>query len=267
MVCLSIVGKIHAAEFYLSPNGNDSNIGSSTAPWKTITHAVESVSPGDTVTLKNGIYAGYVSLSVPNTTWKAENKQQAIVDGGFPPSLLNGSWNNLNNAWDSACTDKWSILLGVHANNITIDGLSIRNSCGRGIIVGDGVANATIKNNHIDWTFSAGFYVNGEASNLHVLDNDMTRISFNDIYSTSLDPDDYNVNTSLHIGGENVIMRGNLIAWGRGEIAANGARNLLFEKNIIVGNKNNMYNGWADGVIVRNNLFWSPESKNNSNTH
>jgi hypothetical protein len=46
-----------------------------------------------------------------------------------------------------------------------------------------------------------------------------------------------------------------------------GARNLLFENNIVVANKNNYYSGWADGVTVRNNFFWNPDAQKNPGTH
>lgn len=270
-------GRADAATYYLSPSGNDNNNGSEQSPWRTISKADTAISSGDTVIFKNGQYSGYVSLDKPNTTWRAENKHQAIIDGGFPPSSLNGSWDNIVTAWNSRCTNigQWSPLLSVQASNIEVDGLFIRNSCGRGMLIGDDVNNATIKNNRIDWTFVSGFYVTGETDNLQVIGNDMTRISFNDEYAHRVagycSPSDpsrrYCVNISIHMSGENMVVRDNLIAWGRGEIAMTGSRNLLFEDNIIVGNKNNFYNGWADGVIVRNNLFWAPDSKNHPGTH
>ena len=42
--------------FYVSPAGSDSNPGSLTSPWKTITHAVLSTNGGDTIFLRGGNY-------------------------------------------------------------------------------------------------------------------------------------------------------------------------------------------------------------------
>jgi hypothetical protein len=270
-----------AATYYLSPSGNDSANGSASGPWKTIKKANTTATSGDIIILKNGVYSGtdqaYQSLSKAGVSWQAENKHQAIIDGNFPPSSLNGTWNNIVTAWDSRCTTigQWAPLLSVQASNISVDGLFMRNSCGRGMLIGDDVNNATIKNNRIDWTFVSGFYVTGETNNLQVIGNDLTRISFNDEYAHRVagycDKNDpsrrYCVNISIHMSGENMVVRDNLIAWGRGEIAMTGSRNLLFEKNIVVGNKNNFYNGWADGVIVRNNIFWAPDSQLHPGTH
>lgn len=263
---------VSAATYYLSPSGNDSNNGSSTSPWKTINKANQTASSGDTIILKNGIYQGtgqaYQALTKAGVTWQAENKHQAIIDGGFGPESLNGDWRNIVTAWNARCTSlgQWSRLMSVQSNNITIDGLFLRNSCGGGILIADDVVNATFKNSKIDWTFIAGFYAAGETTNLQVLGNEMTRISFNDEYK-QYNGEGYGVNISIHMSGENMVVRDNIIAFGRGEIAMTGARNLLFENNVVVANKNNFYNGWADGVIVRNNLFWAPDANKHPGTH
>ena len=44
--------------FYVDPNGSDENDGSQAAPWSTIQHAVDNITPGDTILVQSGIYAG-----------------------------------------------------------------------------------------------------------------------------------------------------------------------------------------------------------------
>lgn len=97
--CLSIIvftlgtSYVSAATYHLSPTGNDTNNGSSTSPWKTINKANQTASSGDTIILKNGIYQGsgqaYQALTKAGVTWQAENKHQAIIDGGFSPESIN----------------------------------------------------------------------------------------------------------------------------------------------------------------------------------
>ncbi len=50
----AIAATVPAAEFHLSPTGNDAWPGSATAPWRTLTRAQASVQPGDVVTLLPG---------------------------------------------------------------------------------------------------------------------------------------------------------------------------------------------------------------------
>ena len=48
-----------AAQYYVSPTGNDAAAGTSAAPWKTLQHAADVVGPGDRVTARTGNYAGF----------------------------------------------------------------------------------------------------------------------------------------------------------------------------------------------------------------
>jgi hypothetical protein len=47
-----------AATYYVATTGNDGNSGSSAKPWKTLQHAVNMVSPGATILVEAGTYAG-----------------------------------------------------------------------------------------------------------------------------------------------------------------------------------------------------------------
>ena len=46
--------------YYVSPTGDDSADGSSSAPWRTLQIAVSHLRPGDTLNVKSGSYAGFV---------------------------------------------------------------------------------------------------------------------------------------------------------------------------------------------------------------
>jgi parallel beta-helix repeat protein len=58
LAVLALAGTASAATFYVATNGNDLNNGSSTAPWATLQHAVETIAPGDTIFVRSGTYAG-----------------------------------------------------------------------------------------------------------------------------------------------------------------------------------------------------------------
>ncbi len=50
--------------YYVSPSGSDTNAGSLASPWKTVQHAVNSVSPGDTIFLRAGTYPEHITISI-----------------------------------------------------------------------------------------------------------------------------------------------------------------------------------------------------------
>ncbi|PYV76328.1 MAG: hypothetical protein DMG96_14475 [Acidobacteria bacterium] len=73
--------------FFVSTTGNDANAGTSTAPWRTIQHAANSVHPGDTVQVMGGVYNE--SVTIPGSgnattgyiTFESALGQTAILDG------------------------------------------------------------------------------------------------------------------------------------------------------------------------------------------
>ena len=60
---ISFCQSASAATYYVSPNGSDSNAGSSSQPFRTVAKGVGIAIAGDTVILKNGTYGneGYLS--------------------------------------------------------------------------------------------------------------------------------------------------------------------------------------------------------------
>jgi hypothetical protein len=265
--------------YYLSPNGNDSANGSAGSPWKTFTKANNTLKSGDTVILKDGVYPGYQKITVSGTTWKAENQHKAILDGGFSPADLQGTWDKFPEKYDSKCTVRfgefpaWTNLLSVSgSSDVIVDGLFLRNSCGRGLLVKSAKSatssNVTIKNNLIDFTFFAGM-LGGKVDNLQIINNTFTRTSFNDQYSRKEGQNgrNYSVNAMNFALGKNGLFKGNTIAWSHGEISVGvGAQGAIVEDNTLVGVKNFMYSNNEQNTIVRNNLFYGLEEKHYPNT-
>jgi len=83
--------EVVAASYYISPNGSDSNNGTSGAPWKTFPFAIPRLQPGDSLILKDGTYtqsnSGFISISGKSGTAtapiaiKAENERRALLSG------------------------------------------------------------------------------------------------------------------------------------------------------------------------------------------
>jgi hypothetical protein len=98
-----------AATYYVSPNGNDSNPGSASQPFRNVSKGVGVARAGDTVILEDGTYGnegrisdktggwyGYaspvkISTAGTSTAWitlKARNKGKAILDCGTTTSVM-----------------------------------------------------------------------------------------------------------------------------------------------------------------------------------
>src|SRR5690348_10475358 len=55
------MARAEGAILYVSTQGSDSNSGSSTQPFQTITHAYSLAAPGDTILVGPGVYTDYTS--------------------------------------------------------------------------------------------------------------------------------------------------------------------------------------------------------------
>jgi len=65
----------HAAEYYVSTNGNDGASGSFANPFLTIQHGVDELLAGDILNIRSGHYHGYVSI----TDLNAASNNPAVV--------------------------------------------------------------------------------------------------------------------------------------------------------------------------------------------
>lgn len=101
---------------YVSPSGNDNNVGTQTQPVKTIQRGINISKPGDTIFVSPGVYRETVSLSINNNSTKPirlyasnDNDKQAIITGSEPSSSL---------LW-KPCSDTGCAMLPVESRNHT----------------------------------------------------------------------------------------------------------------------------------------------------
>lgn len=80
-------GPATAAEFYVSPSGDDGNPGTLAAPWRTVQKAASTVPAGSTVLLRGGIYREKVEVAVSGNAndgpvvFKAHPGEEPVLDG------------------------------------------------------------------------------------------------------------------------------------------------------------------------------------------
>src|SRR4051812_15457489 len=88
-----------AAEFHVSPNGNDANSGAAFATLHTISEAARRAQPGDTVTVHQGIYRERINPPRGGTgenariTYRAAPGESVVIKGS---EVVTG-WQYLSN--------------------------------------------------------------------------------------------------------------------------------------------------------------------------
>ncbi|HUU83151.1 MAG TPA: right-handed parallel beta-helix repeat-containing protein [Phycisphaerae bacterium] len=78
--------RTNGVEYYVAPDGDDSNAGTIDAPWATIQHAAEVLEPGNIVYLRDGVYSEAVVTESSGTadadiTFAAYPDERPIMDG------------------------------------------------------------------------------------------------------------------------------------------------------------------------------------------
>ncbi len=242
--------------YHVAVDGDDSNAGSSDAPWATIQHAVDSISPGDTIWVHEGTYAGArIEQSGEPEAWMvlmAAPDEEAILDAPGP-----------NNKHESILElESWEGETTV--NYWVVDGLRITGAPGWGVDMRGNEDNHShhlvIRNNKV---FANGW--EGGHSGIFTAFVDDVLIEYNEsnengehgIYlSNSGDRPivrgnrlSYNANCGLHINGD--------ISMGGDGIISDGLveDNLIYENGAEGGCSAINMDG-VTGATVRNNMLF-----------
>ncbi len=111
------------SSFYVSPNGKNTNSGTLSSPWKTLSFAVSKLSAGNTLYVRGGIYAETVWIGNSGTT------TQPIVitaySGEYP--VIDGSGLIVKN---------WNSLIEINGAYVQISGFELRNMNLNGAVAG-----------------------------------------------------------------------------------------------------------------------------------
>jgi len=158
----AVLCSAHAAEYYVSPSGRDTNPGTLLQPWKTIQKAANSAVAGDTVLIRRGVYRELVTLNASGAdgnpiTFKNYPRENPILcaSGKIPPD-----------------GDTAQILIQ-DQSNLVIEGLELRNYrttdknlVPAGIFISGECRNITLRNNRIHHIYNT--HVNGNAFGIAV---------------------------------------------------------------------------------------------------
>lgn len=193
-LCLeNLETRLALATLYVAPTGNDSNAGTSAAPWQTLQRAANVVSPGDTVIVRAGDYTGFDlrrdGTAAARITFQAEagvaitarnartpdgiNLEGAdyITIDGFNASdmpragirtVLNQHVIIRNNTTDS--NGVWGIFTGFSDDLLIENNTASRSVEQHGIYVSNSGDRPVIRGNTIFGNSDAGIHMNGDIS-------------------------------------------------------------------------------------------------------
>ncbi len=116
LTCVSAALGQANSSFYVATTGNDSNLGTQAAPWRTIQHAADTARAGSIVYVRGGVYEELVSINASGNasdgfiTFKSYPGETAVLDAShFTPS------------------DRQGVLTIHNQSYVRIEGLEIRN--------------------------------------------------------------------------------------------------------------------------------------------
>ena len=97
-----------AAEYFVSPKGKDTNPGTKSSPFATVSKAAKTVKPGDIVTVRSGVYHEVVAISAKGTAakpivFRGAPGEKAVITGGYQ---VNTPWKKTANyrfIWETNC--------------------------------------------------------------------------------------------------------------------------------------------------------------------
>jgi alpha-L-arabinofuranosidase len=97
---------VHATEFHVAPNGNDSNPGSQRAPLRTIQRAADLAQPGDLITVHGGVYRERV-----NPPRGGESDTRRIVYQAASGEKVEIKGSEVVSNWVKVQDDVWKVTL------------------------------------------------------------------------------------------------------------------------------------------------------------
>lgn len=229
--------RLALATLFVSTAGSDSNAGTEASPWRTLQHAANQVSAGDTVNVKAGNYVGF----------------HLTEDGTAANRIVFSAEAGVNITQRNATTPDGINLEG--ADYVTIDGFTVNGMPRTGI---RSVLNhhVILRNNHCDQNAKWGI-LTGFSDDILIEGNVTSRsqIEHGIYFSNSADRAIIRNNISWGNNANGIHMNGDVSLGGDGILS-----NCLVEGNVIYGNGNAGGSGInCDGVqnsIIRNNLIY-----------
>ena len=215
-----------SAEYFVANSGDDWAAGNVDQPFLTIRRALDAAQPGDTITLRNGVYEGGINIDVDNLTIRSMPGEWAVVESPLT-ELTDGHSNSV-------------FRYGYDVVGGKLENLEITGGYWYGVMLWDwwdptweagsthiGASNITIQGCKIHDTGVDAVKLTPGANDISILNNEIYNTGRRS--SSSSDGIDNN-------NGDRMIARGNYLhdIAGVGILTAGGAEDALIEQNLVV---------------------------------
>lgn len=164
--------RLLSAEYFVANSGDDWGTGAVGDPFLTIRRALDAAQPGDTITLRNGVYEGGFQIDIDNLTLRSMPGEWAVIESpltqftdGRQNSVIRYSFDveggRLENVeivggyyygvmfWDWWDSDFNPGSTHVGASGVTLDGVKVHDTGVDGIKITPGANDITILNSEI----------------------------------------------------------------------------------------------------------------------
>ena len=255
---------------YVSPDGNDSNSGTSlSSPFRTIQKGANSISAGDVLCVLGGNYHEVVTVHKSGTAANPINitaypGQNPVIDGRSGVECLNCGLPNGSIASTDPVSGKgfnYNPLVGIEGDYVHFEGFTITRSMGRCVRIwteNRHVAGVVIRNNSIRDCRSGGVVLINKPDGTRIENNDVSMAGSFATYSRSAGSLDWSSGISS-IFATNTIIKGNVIHenWGEGVIIGRDSAHTIFEDNVLYDNYAlQLYVHATDDALVQRNLLY-----------
>ncbi|MBP7768496.1 right-handed parallel beta-helix repeat-containing protein [Candidatus Woesebacteria bacterium] len=241
---------------YVSKTGSNSNLGTLSAPWATLTYAAGMLNPGDTLYIRGGVYNEKVTFA------KSGIAGAPIMIAAYPGEkpVIDGSING-QYVLPSA-TSRYSALVKFAGSYINVEGLEVRNSLWQGIVISGEKVTLTHVTSHDH--MEQGI-LGWESKDLIVQDSiiyNNAKSLENGVYNF---PDRTSYATGLSAGrgaSRSAFLRNTIYNnWGEGLSSYNATKTVM-EDNVVYDNAKNIYiSDTTDNIVQRNLVYCTPGNK------
>lgn len=204
------------ATYYISPQGSDSNPGTFSQPFRSFSHSLSALKPGDTLLIQPGTYTQSLNIKLNGTpsnyiTIKNASSQKPIITAQGQnriPVVVNGSY-------------------------INIQGIEATDTGGETMCVDLGGHHINSKNFIVHQCGGHGTYVDGQ--NILVQNHEIHHTNLLNVSRQS--SSGWGSALKLRVGAENITLKNNIVYQNYGEgIAATRSKNALIQNNLAYDN-------------------------------